>query len=49
MYVFDPWAENEPTYSWWKLGVHFTPYYFPKKITDLCPREGGRGGTPPFY
>ena len=28
---FDPCAENVPTYSWWKLGVHSTPYDLPKK------------------
>ena len=30
-YIFDPWAESEPTYSWGKLGVLSTPYDIPKK------------------
>ena len=30
-YIFDPWAESEPTYSWWKLGVLSTPYNLLKK------------------
>ena len=42
---FDPWAENGPTYSWWKLGVLSTPYDLPKKL--YMPQSPG-GEVPPL-
>ena len=43
--IFDPWAENVPTYSRWLLGVYSTPYDHSKKHYEVkCP---GVGEVPP--
>ena len=49
IYVFNPWDENEPMYSWWKLEVHSTSYDLRNKhYRPLSPGRGEEWYPPPI-